>query len=42
MSGASDQTVRVTALNANWTPGDSGGDGSFRLLIVTEDGERRS
>jgi hypothetical protein len=41
MSGASEQTRRVTYLDANWTPGTTAGaDGVFTLLIVTEDGER--
>lgn len=42
MAGASEQTMRVTTVNANWTPGEPGSDGSFELMIVTEDGERRS
>lgn len=42
MTGASEQTLRVTHLNANWTPGASGGDGTFELMFVTEDGERRA
>jgi hypothetical protein len=38
MPGASPQTHRVKILNANWTP-DSGGDGRFEVMIVTDDGE---
>ncbi|RIX31087.1 hypothetical protein [Amnibacterium setariae] len=41
MTGASSATRRVTHLNANWTPA-SGGDGSFELLVVTEDERRHS
>jgi hypothetical protein len=36
MPGASPQTRRVTNLNANWQPDDSG-DGRFELLIITDD-----
>jgi hypothetical protein len=42
VSGASDLTRRVSVVNANWTAGSAGEDGSFALLIVTEDGERHS
>jgi hypothetical protein len=46
MPGASEETRRVTILNANWAPDDpndpSGaeGDGKFEVLIVTEDDQR--
>lgn len=40
MPGASDQTKRVTVINANWAAGPDGADGHFELLLVTEDGER--
>ena len=40
MTGTSTATLRVTHLNANWTPA-AAGDGRFELLVVTED-ERRS
>ena len=42
VSGASDLTRRVSVVNANWTARSAGEDGSFALLIVTEDGERHS
>jgi hypothetical protein len=37
MPGASDQTQRVKALNANWAPDPVGGDGRFEIMVVTED-----
>ena len=40
MAGASEATVRVTNVNANWSAGDGDADGVFELLVVTEDGER--
>ena len=40
MAGASGSTRRVRVVNANWTPGPDGADGSFGLLVVTEDDER--
>jgi hypothetical protein len=40
MPGASEQTRRVKALNANWVPGAAGEDGHFELLLVTSDDER--
>lgn len=42
MSGASAETGRVAFVNANWTPGPPGGDGTFGVMVVTEDGERRT
>lgn len=42
MPGASDQTRRVDVVNANWTAGAEGADGTFQLLLVTEDGERHT
>ena len=41
MTGTSTATLRVTHLNANWTPAATG-DGTFALLVVTEDGGRRT
>jgi hypothetical protein len=38
MPGASPQTHRVKILNVNWAP-DSGGDGRFELMMVTDDGQ---
>src|SRR6185437_11891113 len=40
MPGASQATQRVTILNANWVPGDEGGDGQFELLLILEDDQR--
>jgi hypothetical protein len=40
MPGASTHARRVKILNANWTPSPEGGDGQFKLLIVTDDDER--
>lgn len=40
MVGASERTQRVTVVNANWTAGDPGGDGTFAFMLVTEDQER--
>lgn len=40
MAGAGEGTRRVRVVNANWTPGPDGTDGSFALLLVTEDDER--
>jgi hypothetical protein len=37
MPGASDETRRVTVLNANWAPGADGDDGRFELLVITDD-----
>jgi hypothetical protein len=42
MPGASDQTSRVTVLNANWTAGPDGTDGRFELMIVTADGQQHT
>ena len=42
MPGASEQTRRVTVLNANWAAGEDGEDGRFELMIVTEDDERHT
>lgn len=41
MAGASEQTVRVEYLNANWSSRAGEGVG-FELLVVTEDGERHA
>jgi hypothetical protein len=40
MPGASEETRRVKILNANWSVDETGGDGRFEILIVTEDDER--
>lgn len=40
MAGASGATQRVRYVNANWQAGEAGDDGSFALLVVTEDGLR--
>jgi hypothetical protein len=40
MPGASEQTRRVKIMNANWVPGQQGGDGRFEVMIVTEDDQR--
>ena len=40
MPGASEETRRVKILNANWTPGEAGGDGRFEILILTDDDQR--
>jgi hypothetical protein len=37
MPGASEQTRRVKALNANWVAGSNGDDGGFEVMVVTED-----
>jgi hypothetical protein len=46
MPGASQQTRRVKALNANWVAGPDGGadggDGRFEIMIVTEDDQRHT
>jgi hypothetical protein len=42
MPGASEQTRRVKALNANWSPGGEGGDGRFEIIIVTDDDEQHT
>ncbi len=42
MAGASNQTKRVTYLNANWSAGDATTNGQFELLVVLEDGVRES
>jgi len=41
MAGASEQTRRVRYVNANWT-GIDPGDGTFELLIVTDDEQRHT
>ena len=40
MPGASEQARRVTIMNANWVAGGDGDDGSFQIMVVTEDGEK--
>jgi hypothetical protein len=40
MPGASAQTRRVTAVNANWVPADDHADGQFELMLVTDDDEQ--
>lgn len=42
MPGASRSTVRVTHVNANWAAGTDGGNGTFELLVVTEDEQRHT
>ena len=42
MPGASEQTSRVTVLNANWTAGPDGTDGRFEIMIVTADGQQHT
>jgi len=38
--GAGERTRRVRVVNANWGPGPDGTDGTFALLLVTEDDQR--
>jgi hypothetical protein len=40
MPGASEQTRRVTIVNANWAAGPDGDDGRFEVMMVTEDDQR--
>jgi hypothetical protein len=40
MPGASPQTRRVTNLNANWQPDESGA-GRFEVMIITEDDQHQ-
>jgi hypothetical protein len=40
MPGASEQTRRVTFVNANWRAGPDGDHGRFEVMIVTEDDRR--
>lgn len=40
MSGASSSTQPVAVVNANWEAGEDGTDGTFGLMVVTEDQER--
>jgi hypothetical protein len=40
MPGASEKSRRVRMMNANWVPDQQGGDGTFEVLMVTEDDER--
>jgi hypothetical protein len=42
MPGASDQTRKVKALNANWNAGPDGGDGRFEIMVVTEDDQQHT
>ncbi len=42
MVGASNETLRVRHVNANWEAGLDGGDGVFAVLVVTEDGVRHT
>jgi hypothetical protein len=37
MPGASQQTRRVTNLNANWQPNYDVPDGRFEIMIITDD-----
>lgn len=41
MAAASEQTRRVRYVNANWTSHGSG-DGTFELLVVTDDDQRHT
>lgn len=40
MPGASQQTHRVTNINANWRPDPDEPDGRFELQVITDDDER--
>jgi len=40
MPGASQETRRVTILNANWVPDAVAGDGQFTVQMITEDDQR--
>ncbi len=40
MPGASEQTRQIKVVNANWIPGEEGHDGSFEVLLITDDDER--
>jgi hypothetical protein len=40
MPGASEKARRVKIMNANWVAGDDGEDGSFQIMVVTEDDEK--
>jgi hypothetical protein len=40
MPGASDETRQVKVMNANWIAGPDGADGSFEVMIVTEDDQQ--
>jgi hypothetical protein len=42
MPGASEQTRRVKALNANWIAGPDAGDGRFEVMVVTEHDQRHT
>jgi hypothetical protein len=42
MPGASEQTRRVKALNANWAAESGGDDGRFEIMVVTEDDQRHT
>jgi hypothetical protein len=42
MPGASEQTRRVKALNANWNAGSDGDDGRFEVMIVTDDDQQHT
>jgi hypothetical protein len=42
MPGASAQTRLVKNLNANWRPGEDGGDGRFEIQLITSDDQRFS
>ncbi len=42
MPGASEQTSQVTVVNANWTAGGDGEDGTFEVMAVTADGQQHT
>jgi hypothetical protein len=42
MPGASAETRRVKAVNANWTAGADDSDGRFEILLITDDDERHA
>jgi hypothetical protein len=42
MPGASEQTRRVTTVNANWHAAPDGAPGQFEILFITDDGERHA
>lgn len=42
MPGASEHTRRVTTVNANWIASRGGRPGCFKILFITDDGERHA
>ncbi len=41
MPGESGDVPRVKIMNANWCPGRDGAEGTFAVMVITDDDQRR-